>query len=252
MFWFVMYVNESIESTHRERVRFQGSNFVALFTFKKSYFSSCSRFGAHIVSTVILTNYERTHKATTRQSVWNRFYWQSKIRPPICAPFGTKSYMIILNSTANWWVAKGGLVSDGGLTGVCWPCAAATWTQSSMRRLSGTTKRSTSCRKVEVRSATMLMCTVGISSLCLNVHYMCSVCIAQHFELHGRCFRNCHHYCNNGRFLACPHLGSTKGLKWTVGHAPKNKLWQSLFSVPSGIWLLFVLLFTSWQKVLEL
>ena len=59
-----MYVNESIESTHCERVRFQGSNSVALFTFKK-YFSSCSRFGAHIVSTVILTNYEHTHKATT-------------------------------------------------------------------------------------------------------------------------------------------------------------------------------------------
>ena len=38
MFWFVMYMNESIESTHRERVRFQGSNFVALFTFKKIIF----------------------------------------------------------------------------------------------------------------------------------------------------------------------------------------------------------------------
>ena len=29
-----MYVNESIESTRRERVYFQGLNFVALFTFK--------------------------------------------------------------------------------------------------------------------------------------------------------------------------------------------------------------------------
>ena len=50
---------------------------------------------------MILTNYERTHKATTRQSAWNRFYWQSKIRPPICAPFGTKSYVYICtdNST---------------------------------------------------------------------------------------------------------------------------------------------------------
>ena len=66
MFWFVMYVNESTESTHREHVRFQMSNFMVLFTFKK-YFSSCSRFGAHIVSTVVLTNYECTHKATTRQ-----------------------------------------------------------------------------------------------------------------------------------------------------------------------------------------
>ena len=87
MFWFVMYL---IESTHCERVRFQGSDFVALFTFN-IFFSSCSRFGAHIVSTVILTNYECTDKATTRQSVWNRFYWQSKIQPPICAPFGTMS-----------------------------------------------------------------------------------------------------------------------------------------------------------------
>ena len=71
-------------TTVTERVRFQGLNSVALFTFKNKYFSSWSRFGAHIVSTVILTNYECTHKATTRQSVWNRFYWQSKIRPPIC------------------------------------------------------------------------------------------------------------------------------------------------------------------------
>ena len=35
MFWFIMYVNENIESTHHERVRFQGSNFLVLFTFKK-------------------------------------------------------------------------------------------------------------------------------------------------------------------------------------------------------------------------
>ena len=94
MFCFVMYVNESIKSTHRERVHFQGSNSVALFTFKK-YFSSCSRFGAHIVSTVILTNYECTYKAT-RQSVWKRFYWQSKIWPPICAPFGIKSFGVYM------------------------------------------------------------------------------------------------------------------------------------------------------------
>ena len=66
-------------------------NSVALFTFQNKYCSSCSRFGTHIVSTVILTNYEHTHKATTRQSVWNRLYWQSKPQPPRCAPFGTKS-----------------------------------------------------------------------------------------------------------------------------------------------------------------
>ena len=106
MFWFVMYVNESIKSTHHERVCFQGSNSMALFTFKKLYFSSCSRFGAHIGSTVILTNYEHTHKATTRQSVWNRFYWQSKIWPPICAPFSTKSYTCILyvRPLLSFWV----------------------------------------------------------------------------------------------------------------------------------------------------
>ena len=81
MFWFIMYVIVN-ESTHREHACFQGLNFVPRFTFKKYNFSSCSRFGAHIVSTVILTSYERTHKATTRQIVWNRFYWQSKSEPP--------------------------------------------------------------------------------------------------------------------------------------------------------------------------
>ena len=92
MFWFIMCVNESIESTHCEHVRFQGLNSMALFTFKNKFCSSSSRFGTRIVSTVILTNYECTHKATTRQSVWNRFYWQSKTPPPRCAHFGTKSY----------------------------------------------------------------------------------------------------------------------------------------------------------------
>ena len=82
MFWFVMYINKSNESTHHEHVHFQGSNFLVLFTFKNKYVSSCSRFGAHIVSTVILTNYERTHKAATRQSIWNKFYWHSKTWPP--------------------------------------------------------------------------------------------------------------------------------------------------------------------------
>ena len=76
MFWFVVYVNESIKITHRERVCFQGMNSVALFTFKNKYCASSSSFGTHTVSTVTLTNYECTHKATTRQSVWNRFYWQ--------------------------------------------------------------------------------------------------------------------------------------------------------------------------------
>ena len=35
------------------------------------------------------------HKATTRQNVSNGFYWQSKIWPPICSPFGTKSYLSV-------------------------------------------------------------------------------------------------------------------------------------------------------------
>ena len=61
-------MNESIESTRHERVHFQGFNSMALFTFKNQYCASSSRFGTHIVSTVILTNYECTHKATTRHS----------------------------------------------------------------------------------------------------------------------------------------------------------------------------------------
>ena len=55
-----------IESIHRELVHFQGLNSMAFFTFKNKYFSSCTRFGAHIVSTVILTSYERTHKDKTK------------------------------------------------------------------------------------------------------------------------------------------------------------------------------------------
>ena len=56
---------------------------------------------------MILTNYERTHTATRRQSVSNGFYWQSKIRPPICAPFGTKInfiYIVLQNiaSCTEW------------------------------------------------------------------------------------------------------------------------------------------------------
>ena len=81
MFWFVMYVNESIESIHCEHFHFLGSNSVALFTFKNKYSATSSRFGTHIVSTVILTNYEHTHKAT-RQSVQNRFNWQSNTHTP--------------------------------------------------------------------------------------------------------------------------------------------------------------------------
>ena len=95
MFWFVTYVNKNIESTHCECVHFQGSNAMVLFTFKSKYFSSCSRFISPIASTVTPTNYKRTHNATTRQSVWNRFYWRSKIQPPICINFGTKLYIYI-------------------------------------------------------------------------------------------------------------------------------------------------------------
>ena len=66
MFWFIMYMNKSIKGTHRECVHFHGLKSMVLFTFKNKYCSSCSRFRAHIVSTVILTDYECTHKATTR------------------------------------------------------------------------------------------------------------------------------------------------------------------------------------------
>ena len=67
MFWFIMYENKCIKSTPCEHVCFQGSNSIVLFFFKNKYWSSSSRFETHIVSTVILINYERTHKATTRQ-----------------------------------------------------------------------------------------------------------------------------------------------------------------------------------------
>ena len=38
MFWFIMYVNESIESTHCERVRFQGQ-ISWRFSLSKNYIS---------------------------------------------------------------------------------------------------------------------------------------------------------------------------------------------------------------------
>ena len=99
-----MYVNETIESiksTHCEHVCFQGSNSVVLFIIKNNYCSCSSRFGTRIVSTVILTNYERTHKATSRQSVWYRFYWQSKIRPPNVHLLALSHICLMLNSTLN-------------------------------------------------------------------------------------------------------------------------------------------------------
>ena len=82
MLWFIMCMNESIESTFCEHVHFQGSNSVALFTFENIYCASSSRFGTHIVFTVILTNYEHTHKAITRQSVWNGFLLTVKTPTP--------------------------------------------------------------------------------------------------------------------------------------------------------------------------
>ena len=81
IFWFLI----CHEWKHRKHslwvCPFSGLEFRGAFTFKNKYCSSSSRFGTHIVSTVILTNYKRTHKATTRQSVWNRFYWQSEPPP---------------------------------------------------------------------------------------------------------------------------------------------------------------------------
>ena len=85
MFWFVMYANES---THRARVRFQGSNSMALFTFQNKYCSSCSRVGTHIVSTVILTNLLCMHTQSNKTKCLKQIYW---VNPQLCTPFGTKS-----------------------------------------------------------------------------------------------------------------------------------------------------------------
>ena len=39
------------------------------------------------------------HTKQQEDSVWNIFYWQSKIWPHICAPFGTKSINIITSES---------------------------------------------------------------------------------------------------------------------------------------------------------
>ena len=65
--------------------RFQKIIFLQLFQIWSSYCFHCD------------TDQLWTHtQATTRQSIWNRFYWQSKIWSPICTLFGTKSYIYIL------------------------------------------------------------------------------------------------------------------------------------------------------------
>ena len=59
MFWFIMYMNKSVKSTHHEHVCFQGVNSVALFIFQKLILLQI--WNSYIVFTVILTNCERTH-----------------------------------------------------------------------------------------------------------------------------------------------------------------------------------------------
>ena len=71
---------------------FSGVEFHGTFHFQKiiflQLFQIWSSYCFHCDTDQLWTH--SIHKATTRQSVWNRFYWQSKIWPPICAPFGTK------------------------------------------------------------------------------------------------------------------------------------------------------------------
>ena len=42
-----------------------------------------------------------------QQNVWTGFYWQSKILPPFCAPFGSKSCMDCLSSGQAWGLTPG-------------------------------------------------------------------------------------------------------------------------------------------------
>ena len=93
-----MYANESIESTHREHVHFQGSNSMALSSFLNKYCSSCSRFGTHIVSTVILTNYECTHKAT-QQDVFESDFIDSQNHHPHDAHLLALSHIMIYSES---------------------------------------------------------------------------------------------------------------------------------------------------------
>ena len=89
MFWFVMYMNESIKSTHHERVRFQGSNFVALFTFSDLEL---------ILFPLWYWPIMNAHTKQQQDKVFETDFIDSQKSdppppPPLCAPFGTKSYV---------------------------------------------------------------------------------------------------------------------------------------------------------------
>ena len=89
-----MYVNKSIKSTHCERVRFQGSNSMALFTFKNLYFST----SPHLELILFPLWYWPMMNAHTKQQqdkVFETDFIESKTWPPICAPFGSKSRIYI-------------------------------------------------------------------------------------------------------------------------------------------------------------
>ena len=84
MFWFVMLREWKHWKHSPWACPFSGVRFRVAFHFQKIIFlqllqiwcSYCFHSDADQL-------WMHTHKATTRQSVWNRFYWQSKIQPPI-------------------------------------------------------------------------------------------------------------------------------------------------------------------------
>jgi len=88
---FIMYVNESIESTHRECVLFQGSNFVALSK------NNISPAAPDLELILFLLWYWPIMNTHTKQQdkVFETDFIDSQKSDPICAPFGTKSYIIL-------------------------------------------------------------------------------------------------------------------------------------------------------------
>ena len=88
---FIMYVNESIESTHRERVHFQGSNFVAL---SKNNISPAAPDLELILFPLWYWPIMNTH-TKQQDTVFETDFIDNQKSDPICAPFGTKSYIIL-------------------------------------------------------------------------------------------------------------------------------------------------------------
>ena len=96
---------------------FSGDKFCGAFHFQKIIFLQLlqiwSSYCFHCDTDQLWTNYERTHKATTRQSVSNGFYWQSKIWPCIWLVFSINwSQMFALyvrcvgNSNWKFWTTE--------------------------------------------------------------------------------------------------------------------------------------------------